>query len=126
MNFREALFFSSKRSACYNSGLLPYLQHGDNKSYHLQVEIKQEEYQPFMMLVPGPYLRDVYYVSVARKDGERILPAHTTYQFYDVDKCEELLQTWRINTEDGWWIPNEEWGEGIPESVEIIKKVVEE
>ena len=104
MNLRESLYFSSKRTACYDTGPISYKKRG----YRLQVQIAQEEYTPVIVFAPGPYLRDIYTVTVALKDGETICEPHQAHAFYDIDDCEAHLQQWDINTEDGWWALEDE------------------
>jgi hypothetical protein len=78
----------------------------------VQVEIKQQEYQPlFAQLAgPGPFYLERYEITVSRVKGENVYPPHLTVQKESLDACIEYLQTWGVGAEEADpWHPDEVW-----------------
>jgi hypothetical protein len=88
MNLRQALLLSKNG----NAGI-------EVDDRHISVQEKEEEYVPFNPFgLPGPFLKSVYYIIISQSGSE----PHRSFRFYDIDSCEQFLQKWKIDTENGW------------------------
>lgn len=108
MNLREALFLSSVSKARYEQGIASASPSGGHRSYRVEVEIKSEEFMP---LLGEPVMRDRFYITVCRIEGETVYPPHVASKEYSLEDCIQYLQSWGVGEEyENPWHPIEEWG----------------
>lgn len=102
MNFKEALLFSKSRTTCYDS---------KDKQHTIKIEEMEEQYTPLFNFSKSeePYFRIQWVITVHEVLEGVLRDPHKTHEFHSVESCEEFLKGWGINTEDGWYIPQQEY-----------------
>lgn len=108
MTLQEALFLSSQHKAYYEYGLPPSNTSHKFRCYRVEITFREEVWTP--VLSEKTRNRDVYEITVCRKEGETVYPPHLKEKTYSLDDCIIYLHAWMVGEEfEHPWHPVEVW-----------------